>query len=243
MQNRVIPILLYKKNGLYKGVKFKDYKYIGDPLNAIRVFSEKEVDELVLFDIEATKENRSPNLEFIEKVAEECYMPFAVGGGIKDLETIRNLLKAGAEKVIINSAATQDLEFIKKASIEFGSTSIVVCIDYKKNIFNKFSVYSHSGNKKTKHELFDYANRVEAAGAGELILNSISSDGKGLGMDRITINKIVKLLSIPVIASGGVGNKEHIYSCFSETSVAAIGAGSFFVFNGPARSVLITYKK
>jgi imidazole glycerol-phosphate synthase subunit HisF len=243
MENRIIPILLYRKDGLYKGIRFKDYKYVGDPLNAIRVFSEKEVDELVLLDIEATLENKSPNIDFISKVAEECYMPFAIGGGIKDVGTIRQILKAGAEKVVINSAAVNNPKLIKAASEEFGRTTIIGSVDYKKDLFGNYRVYCECGTKKSKYTVFEYASLLEEMGAGEIIVNSVDRDGTGVGLDLENLKKITEKLSIPVIACGGVGSTKHINEGASLAGVAAVAAGSFFVFKGSGRSVLITYTK
>lgn len=243
MDARIIPILLYRHDGLYKGIRFKDYKYVGDPLNAIRVFSEKEVDELIFLDIEATRENKSPNIDFIRKVAEECYMPFAIGGGITKLETIREILKAGAEKVVINSAAVADPKFIKVASDMFGRTTIVASVDYKKDIFGKYRVYSICGSKRSKYTVFEFAELLQEMGAGEIIINSIERDGTGQGLDMDVLKKITNTLSIPVIACGGIGSTEHIREATQSTGIAAIAAGSFFVFKGPNRSVLITYSK
>lgn len=240
---RVIPILLYKKEGLYKGIQFKNYKYVGDPHNTIRVFSEKEVDELILLDIDATRNGVKPNIAFIQRVAEECYMPFAIGGGINSIETIRDVLRAGAEKVIINSAALSNPDLIKRASDEFGRTTIVVAIDYKRKFFGKHIVYSHSGTKETRYELLEFTKLMESNGAGEVIITSIDREGTGNGLDIPILKQISSMLSIPVVANGGIGSNSHIMQVMKETDVSAVASGSYFIFQGSNKSVLITYKK
>ncbi|WP_020601227.1 HisA/HisF-related TIM barrel protein [Spirosoma panaciterrae] len=243
MHYRVIPTLLYKNDGLYKGHRFKNHVYLGDPQNAIRIFSEKEVDELVLFDINATLEQKKPNIQFINRVAEECYMPFAIGGGINNLDTIRDVLRAGAEKVILNTKAVSDPQFIKFASEEYGRTSIVVALDYRKNFFGKNIVYTYSGTRKTRYELIDFVRIAEDMGAGELILTSIDRDGTRSGIDLETIKKVKDTLSIPIIASGGVGNSVHIEEAVKFADVSAVAVGTYFVLKGNHNSVLITYPK
>ena len=243
MENRVIPVLLYKNEGLYNGVKFKKYKYIGDALNAVRVFSEKEVDELILLDILATNEGRKPNIDLIERIAEECYMPFAIGGGINSIPSIRDILKAGAERVVLNTAATLNPGFVKEASEEFGKSTIIVSVDYKKDIWGNLIVYSHSGSRKTKYKLMEYSLLMEQMGAGELIINSIDRDGTGSGLDLNTAKELASCLRIPIIVSGGVGKLEHIRDATNNTGINAVAVGSFFVFNGLNRTVLISYKK
>lgn len=243
MLNRVIPVLLYKNEGLYKGIRFRNYKYVGDVMNAIRVFSDKEVDELILFDIDATTKKKEPNIELIQRIAEECYMPFAIGGGISSLEHIKMVLRAGAEKVIINTAAVYNPEFIQNACNTFGSSTIVVSVDYKKNIFGKNIVYTHCGTKKTKYTVEEYIVIIEKMGAGEIIINSIDRDGTGLSIDLNLVYNVANKLSIPLVASGGVGDKSHINELFNKTSASAVAVGSFFIFTGKHRSVLLSYIK
>lgn len=243
MAFRVIPTILYRREGLYKGIRFGNHKYVGDPHNTIRIFSEKEVDELLLLDIDATRLGKDPNIEFIQRVAEECYMPFAIGGGIGSVKTIRDVLKAGAEKVVINTAAILNPNLILEASKEFGRTSIVVSIDYKTNLFGKNIVYTHSGTNKSKFELFDLVKIMEDRGAGEIILTSINREGTGVGLDKEILKKVASTLSIPVVGSGGIGTNSHIIEAEEELGLSAVGVGSYFIFQGSNRSVLITYKK
>ena len=243
IHQRVIPILLLRDGGLYKGIKFKNYKYVGDPHNAIRVFNEKNVDELFLIDITATIDRRQPDVEFIRRVSDECYMPFGIGGGINSIDDIRNIFLAGAEKVSINTGAVKDLELIKRAADNFGSQSIVASIDYKLSLFGKYSVYTHSGKNKTKLDVIKWARKVAANGAGEILINSIDRDGTGKGLDLSLLKRISAAVSIPVIACGGVGSYAHIIEGIDVGGASAIAAGSIFVFQGPHRSVLINYPK
>ena len=239
---RLIPVLLYKNKGLYKGIKFKNHKYVGDPHNSIRVFNDKEVDELFLLDIEATILEKCPNINFIMRVAEECYMPFGIGGGIHTLDDIRKILHAGAEKVSINSKAILDPDFISKASKEFGSSTIAVAIDYRKNLFGENIVYIKSGTIKTGIKLFKHAKAMENAGAGELLITSINREGSEAGLDLHLFQKITNNISIPIIASGGIGSEQNIVDASQIDGLSAIAAGSFFTFRGPNRSVLISYR-
>ena len=238
---RLIPTLLLKNKGLYKGVNFKNYNYIGDPHNAIRVFNDKQVDELFLLDISAQKENRTIDVEFVKRVADECYMPFGVGGGINNIAQIKSLINAGAEKVCINSSAIERPGFIKEASDNFGSQSIVVSIDYKKTFFGNEKVFIYSGRKKTNLDPLRHAISMEKEGAGELLLNCINRDGTFSGLDLEFLRKINLNVSIPVIGAGGLGRNSHIFDCFNKTDISAIAAGSFFVYRNISRSVLINY--
>ena len=241
MYKRVIPILLLMNSGLYKGVKFKNYKYVGDPINTIRIFNDKEVDELFLFDIRATNNGRIPDIELIKRIADECYMPFGVGGGIRTIDDIKSIIQAGAEKVSLNTSIINDLDLIKEASETFGSQSIVVTIDYKKGFFKKSFVYTHSGKKKYSIDPVEWAKTVEIMGAGEIIINSIDRDGTGNGLDLELIGRIANAVNLPVIASGGVGSYSDIMQGIAIEGVTAVGVGSFFVFNRSHRSVLINY--
>lgn len=238
---RVIPCLLLKKNGLVKTIKFANEIYIGDPINAVRIFNDKEVDELTFLDISATLEKRKPNLKMLNEIASECFMPLSYGGGISSIDDIKNVLNQGVEKVIVNSFASVNPEFIKIASDINGSSTIVVSIDVKRNIFGKYFVYSHSGRNKTKFEPVEYAIKMEKMGAGEILLNSINRDGTMLGYDIELIKSITSVVGVPVIACGGAGNLDHFREAVVEGGASAVAAGSFFVFHGPHHAVLISY--
>jgi cyclase len=241
LRPRVIPILLLRGEGLVKGIQFKDYRYVGDPMNAIKIFNEKEVDELIFLDILATKENRIPRLDYIGKIADECYMPFGVGGGIKNVEEIRRILYAGAEKVSINTAAVENPALIKEAANQFGSQSVVVSIDVKKRWGGSNNVYTHAGSKQTKLEPVRWAVRAAELGAGEILLNSIDRDGMMQGYDLELIAQVASAVDVPVIACGGAGKVEDLGEAVYRGGASAVAAGSMFVFHGRKRAVLINY--
>ncbi len=237
---RIIPILLLKGDGLVKGIAFKDHKYLGDPMNAVRIFNDKEVDELMFLDIEASLKGRTPNVEFIRKLADECYMPFGVGGGISDVEQIREILEAGAEKVSINTSAVRNPELIREASNIFGAQSIVVSIDVRKSWLGKYSVYIKSGSEQTGLDPVDWARKVQDLGAGEILLTRIENDGTMNGYDLDLIRSIAPALEVPLIASGGAGKAEDFEAALS-SGASAVAAGAKFVLHGKHRAVLITY--
>jgi cyclase len=238
---RVIPVLLLKNLGLVKSVKFKDYRYIGDPINAVKLFNDLGADELAFLDILANNENRSISLDFVRRVGDEANMPFSVGGGIRSIKEIRQVLNAGAEKVIVNTYASENPCFIKEASEEFGSSTIVVSIDVKKSLFGKELVYNYSGRKATKYDSVSFAQLMEVQGAGEIIVNSIERDGMMNGYDISLIKKISEAVRIPVVALGGAGNNNDLRKAVMEGYASAVAAGSLFVFHGARRAVLINY--
>lgn len=237
---RVIPVLLLKNNGLVKSINFKNHRYIGDPINAVKLFNDLMADELILLDIDATKENRIISSDLIKEISEEANMPFAIGGGIKKIDDIEKLLKLGADKVIINSEAYKNEYFIKEASDYFGSSTIIVSIDINKNFFGYRKVYIESGKTNTKIDPLTYSIKMENLGAGELFLNSIYNDGKMLGFDLELINKISNSLSIPIIACGGAGNLNDLVLAY-DNMASAVSAGSLFVYQGSRKAVLINY--
>jgi imidazole glycerol-phosphate synthase subunit HisF len=238
---RVIPVLLLKGKGLIKSVQFKNHRYIGDPINAVRIFNDLKADELVFLDILAGKENRTISLDFIKKVGEEANMPFAAGGGISEIDHIRRILSAGAEKVIINTYAGLNPDFIKIAADTFGSSSIVVCMDIKENFRGKQKVYISNGRKKTIWNPEEYARLIQEMGAGELIVQSILNDGKMSGYDIRLLEKICKAVTIPVIALGGAGKNKDFRTAVKEGYASAVAAGSMFVYHGARRGILINY--
>jgi imidazole glycerol-phosphate synthase subunit HisF len=238
---RVIPVLLLQGKGLVKSIRFTNHRYIGDPINAVKIFNDLKADELVFIDIMATPENRTISLDFVKNVGEEANMPFAVGGGIKSISDIRSIINQGAEKVIINSAAALNTEFIKQASQTFGSSTIVVCIDFKKKRLSKSQTWIHNGKKPTGYSLVDYAKLMEEMGAGELIIQSIEQDGTMQGYDIESINKVSKAVKIPIVALGGAGNMEHLKKGYTEGNANGLAAGSMFVYQGSRRGILINY--
>lgn len=241
MRPRIIPVLLLSDEGVVKTTNFKDRNYIGDPLNTVKVFNDLKVDELVLLDIDATKNGRTISIELVKEIGSEANMPISVGGGIKDLQNIRDLISAGAEKVILNSYAIQNPEFIRDAVNEFGSSTISVCIDYKKKIIVGDTVYIKNGTHKVNFDPLKLALLVEEMGAGEVILQSIDRDGKMVGADIELIKKLNKELKIPLVVLGGVGSKSDIEEIYNNVPVNGIAAGSYFVYQGKLRGILIQY--
>ncbi|MBF0522990.1 MAG: imidazole glycerol phosphate synthase subunit HisF [Candidatus Omnitrophica bacterium] len=240
LQSRIFPCLLLQGEGLVKTVRFKDPTYIGDPINAVRIFNLKQVDELLFLDITATEEKRPMNIALIKKISEECSMPLTVGGGIKTVEDIRALLNAGVEKVSINTQAVLNPGLITEASQIFGRQAIVVSMDVKKEK-KDYRVYTHGGRKSTSWDPISYAVSMEKAGAGEIFLNSIDCDGTMQGYDLKLIKKVTEAVTIPVIACGGCGKIEDLRSAIVDGGASAATAGSFFVFHGPRRAVLISF--
>jgi cyclase len=238
---RVIPVLLLKGNGLYKTVKFRNPQYIGDPMNVVRIFNEKEVDELCFLDISATSAKKEINYKIISEIASECFMPLSYGGGINSMDQIKKLFNIGVEKVIINSAAHANTNLISEASAHFGSQSIVGCIDIKKNFLGKYEVHIESGEKNTSKNPVDFAKELQEMGAGEILVNSIDRDGTMKGYDIELVNKISTSLKVPVIACGGAGSIEDLSIVIKEGSANAVAAGSMFVFHGKHKAVLISY--
>ncbi len=240
---RVIPLLLLRNKGLVKSMKFRDYTYVGDPINAVKIFNDLRADELVLVDILATKENRVIDLDFVRQVGDEANMPFAVGGGIQTIQQIKELINAGAEKVVLNTYALQNPAFVKAAADEFGSSTIVVAIDVKKNFWRKAQVYTAGGSRATGHDPVAWAQQMEANGAGELLVTSIEHDGMMQGYDLTLTRTIAAAVSIPVVAAGGAGQLADFKLAVDEAHASAVAAGSLFVYHGPRKAVLVNYPK
>jgi cyclase len=238
---RIIPVLLLQNKGLVKSVRFKDYRYIGDPINAVRIFNDLKADELAFIDILATKENRTISVEFVKNVGEEANMPFSAGGGIRTLEDIRKIIEAGAEKVILNSIAGENPGFVSEAADAFGSSTITVCIDVKKDFLGKEKVWIKAGTKSINSNPVEYARRMEKGGAGEIIIQSIERDGTMEGYDIKLIKKVAESVSIPVVSLGGAGRWQHIIELNSLVSLNGLAAGSLFVYHGERNAVLVNY--
>jgi len=240
LKHRLIPCLLVHNKGLVKTQKFANPKYVGDPINAIRIFNEKEVDELVVLDISASKEKREPNYELVEQLASECFMPLCYGGGIRTIEQARTLFGLGLEKIAVQSAALEDLTLLTKIAEQFGSQSVVVSVDIKKNWLGKHSLLMSASGKISSRSWQDYIRQAVASGAGEVMLNAVDRDGLMQGMDIDLIHEASTSLSVPLIAVGGVGSLSDIKAAV-DAGASAVAAGAFFVFHGPHRAVLITY--
>ncbi len=242
LRYRVIPTLLLKNNGLVKTTRFGQPVYIGDPINAVRIFNDKEVDELMLLDITATNEKKDINYLKLEEIVSEAFMPIGYGGGIHKLSQIEKLFKLGIEKVIINTAAYSEPKIIKEASNIFGSQSIVVAVDIKKDLWGKYRLFSNAGQKKQNVNAEDFLKKVVDFGSGEIYLNNIDKDGTMTGYDLELINKFSQLFEVPLIASGGAGKIEDFAEAI-KAGASAVSAGAMFVFQGVHRAVLISYLK
>ena len=238
---RVIPVLLLRGNALVKTRKFRAPVYLGDPINAVRIFNDLKADELVFLDILASRDRRTISLDFVRRVGEESNMPFSVGGGIGTLEDIRGVMGAGAEKVVLNTHAATNPRLVETAAQAFGSSTIVVCIDVKKDLLGRARTWILGGTKSTGHSPEEYARQMEQRGAGEIIVQSISRDGMMEGYDIELIRRIADSVSVPVIALGGAGTSDHLRQAHVEGHATGLAAGSLFVFQGPKRGVLINY--
>lgn len=238
---RIMPCLLYDGNGLVKTVKFKNPSYVGDPVNAIKIYNEKEVDELVVIDINASKQKRKPNFDKISDMAGEAFMPFAYGGGVKTYDDFARLYKMGVEKVIVNSLIQEQPEVIKKVVADYGAQAVVGCIDFKKALMGGKAPHSYIGNK-IKYTLVDYAKYLTTnIGVGELMLYSVDKDGTWEGFDYETIAKIAQAVDVPVIASGGCGSVEDLRKVLYEAGANAAALGSMAVYSKKGMGVLINF--
>ncbi len=239
---RVIPSLLIENGDLVKTVKFKKRTYIGDPINAVKIFNEEEADELCLIDISAQK-NCSINFELLEDIASEAFMPLSYGGGLMDIDSVKKLFRIGFEKLIFNTALLKKPDLIKEAVAFAGSQSIVASIDIKRNIIGKIECYNECGTRCIKTSLIDYLHYAEDLGVGEIILNSIDNDGVMNGYDYSTIKKITANTNLPVICCGGASSLKDMAKAVKECGAHAAAAGSLFVYYGPRKAVLINYPK
>ena len=241
LRSRVIPCLLLQNKGLVKTVKFKDPKYVGDPINAVKIFNEKEVDELMFLDIDASSSETEPDYALIEKIANECRMPLCYGGGVKSVEQAQKIIKLGAEKVAISSIVFDRPEIINQMAAVIGRQSVVVVIDIRKNLFGKYEIYTHNGKKKIKQGLDRTLSILEEIGIGELVINSIDCDGEMKGYDTNLADRVRDLVSCPLTILGGASSQENILSLIERYKVIGAAVGSLFVFKGIYRAVLINY--
>jgi cyclase len=242
LRPRLIPCLLVKSGGLVKTVNFAGPKYVGDPINAVRIFNEKEVDELVVLDIDATAGNREPDYKMIASLAAECRMPLCYGGGVKTVEQIQKIISLGVEKVALSNAAVRTPDIVLAAAGKVGRQSIVVVMDVKKSgPFRRYEVFTHNGTRGTGIGPVELAKRVEALGAGEVVVNSIERDGEMKGYDVDLIARVREEISVPMTALGGAGSLEDIVDLVRRFGTIGAAAGSLFVFKGVYRAVLINY--
>jgi cyclase len=242
LRSRIIPCLLIHNKGLVKTVNFKDPKYVGDPINAVKIFNEKEVDELIVLDIDATKENRGPNLKMIKSLADECRMPFCYGGGITTVEQAKKIISLGVEKVALSFSALNNISLCQEIGDVIGNQSVVVVLDVKKKkIFGGYDIYTHNGTKKSNWKLNDFISKLEEIGIGEIVINSIDNDGVMQGYDLPLIESIREKCSMPITVLGGAGSIQHIKDLISKFKIIGAAAGSLFVFKGKYKAVLISY--
>lgn len=241
LRPRIIPSLLLHDKGLVKTVNFKSPKYVGDPINAVRIFNEKEVDELAFFDIDATVLNKEPDYILIEKLANQSRMPLCYGGGVKTVEQAQKIFGLGIEKIALSSAVFQNPHLVTQIADRVGSQSVIVVLDIKKKLLGGYEIYTHNGKKSTGINPFKFAKELEHLGVGEIIINSIDQDGVMKGFDMNLIDKIAEMVSIPLTVLGGAGSLADIEKVIEKHGVIGVASGSLFVFKGPYKAVLINY--
>jgi cyclase len=242
LRPRIIPCLLVHNGGLVKTRRFVEPKYVGDPINAVRIFNEKEVDELIVVDIDASRQNREPNYELIAKLAAECRMPLCYGGGVRSVDQIDKIISLGVEKVAISAAAVADRELISIAASRVGSQSIVVVIDaLKTGLMKRYEVVTHNATKRTGLGAASFASNMQAAGAGEIVVNAVDRDGEMMGYDLDLISEVRDAVTLPLTVLGGAGSHADIERLVAKFGLIGAAAGSLFVFKGKYRAVLINY--
>lgn len=239
-RTRIIPVLLLNKGGLYKTIKFKNPAYIGDPINAVKIFNEKEADELILLDYTASVEKRDPDFVKISEIAGEAFMPMAYGGGIRNYDTAKKVFDAGYEKVILNSILFEDLKLIDKIASVYGSQAVVGCIDFKKPLLSKNKAFGYSGTKSSSHTPVEWAKQLQQAGVGEIMINSIELDGTWDGYAIDVIKEVSSNINVPLIACGGAGTLDDFQKAV-DNGASAVAAGSMFVFQKKGMGVLINF--
>ena len=241
LRPRIIPSLLLQDNGLVKTVNFKNPKYVGDPINAVKIFNEKEVDELAIFDIDATAKEQEPNYSLIERIANQSRMPLCYGGGVKTVEQAQKIFGLGIEKIALSTAVLQNPELITQIADRVGAQSVIVVLDVKKKLFGGYEVYTHNGKKATGINPFEFVAKAQELGAGEIIINSIDQDGVMKGYDLALIEKVREKISLPLTVLGGAGSLADIAKVIEKHKIIGVAAGSLFVFKGVYKAVLINY--
>jgi cyclase len=241
LRPRIIPSLLLHDNGLVKTRNFKFPKYVGDPINVVRIFNEKEVDELAFFDIDATVLNKEPDFHLIEKLANQSRMPLCYGGGVKTVEQAQKIFGLGIEKIALSSSVIHNPQLITQIAMRVGSQSVIVVLDVKENLLGQYEIYTHNGKKPTGINPIKFVKELESLGVGEIVINSIDCDGIMNGYDLNLINKIAETISIPLTVLGGAGSLSDFEKVIEKHGVIGVAAGSLFVFKGPYKAVLINY--
>jgi len=242
LRSRIIPCLLVKNGGLVKSVKFKDHKYVGDPINAVKIFNEKEVDEIIVLDIDASAQGQEPNYRLIENLARECRMPLCYGGGIKTVEQAKKIFALGVEKIAISSAAIANIQIVNDLATQVGSQSVVVILDVKKRSFGRgYEIYVNNGKSGTGLTPVEFSQKLQAHGVGEIVLNSIDRDGMMEGYDLDLIKAVHGAIKVPLTVLGGAGSLSDIKDMVQRFGIIGVAAGSIFVFKGLYKAVLISY--
>lgn len=241
LRPRIIPCLLVHEKGLVKSVQFSKYKYVGDPINAVRIFNEKESDELMLIDIDASVNKHEPDYKLIQKIASECRMPLCYGGGIKNVEQAQKIFSLGVEKIALSSVLINNPNIVTQVASKVGSQSVVVVADVKKKLFGGYEIYTHNGKISTGINPSDFVKQMEDLGAGEIVINSIDHDGKMNGYDFKLIENIRNSTSLPLTVLGGAGSLNDIGDLIKNYGIIGAAAGSLFVFKGVYNAVLINY--
>ena len=244
LRSRVIPCLLIHKKGLVKTVNFKNPKYVGDPINAVKIFNEKEVDEIIVLDIDASVENREPNFEMIKNLARECRMPFCYGGGVTTVAQAKKIIELGAEKIAISSSAIKNISLIREIGEEVGVQSVVIVLDIKKKSLlfgGSYDIYIKNGKEKANVQLKDFIDQINIIGVGELVINSIDNDGLMQGYNNDLISLIREWTNFPITVLGGAGSLDDIKYIIKKYKIIGVAAGSLFVFKGKYKAVLINY--
>jgi len=242
LRPRISPCLLVHRGGLVKTVHFKSPKYVGDPINAVKIFNEKEADELIVLDIDASVNGAEPDYQMIRNLALECRMPLCYGGGVKTAEQASRIVGLGVEKVALSSAAIENPAVVSEIAEQIGRQSVAVVLDIKKKTFSRsYDLYTHNGRLSARRDPFDFARKIAALGAGEIVLNSIDQDGEMRGYDLDAAVQLRRAVDVPITILGGAGALDHMQQLFSKCGVVGAAAGSFFVFKGPYKAVLITY--
>lgn len=241
LRPRIIPSLLIQDNGLVKTVNFKNPKYVGDPINAVKIFNEKEVDELAIFDIDATVKDLEPNYSLIERIANQSRMPLCYGGGVKTVGQAQKIFGLGIEKIALSSSVIQNPKLITEIADRVGSQSVIVVLDVKKKLFGGYEVYTHNGKRATGINPFQFIEQAQKLGAGEIVINSIDQDGVMKGFDMSLVDKAREKSSLPMTFLGGAGSLEDIKKVIDKHKIIGVAAGSLFVFKGKYKAVLINY--
>ncbi|RMA79534.1 cyclase [Umboniibacter marinipuniceus] len=241
LRSRIIPVLLVRNKGLVKTTKFGDDKYVGDPINAVRIFNEKEADELTVFDIDASVNESEPDYKMIENLASECRMPLCYGGGVKTLQQALNILSLGVEKVALSSALISNPSLVNDIAAQVGNQSVVAVLDVKKRLLGGYKVFTHNGKKASNVDLVDFCKDLEVRGVGEIVINSIDRDGTMQGYDKALIKKVKEAVNVPVTLCGGASDHADLGQTIAEFGPIGVAAGSLFVFKGKYRAVLISY--